>query len=91
LKESNSVKRSEIAEKWRRPAGLPAGSRGRGGAALFLLLFLVFLPAAAGAEDLLQAGDPAPLFQGVDLEGKPFDLGEELSRGPVFLVFWSIF
>ena len=46
---------------------------------------------AAGAAELLPAGQAAPLFQGVDIDGQPYSLEEALSRGAVFLVFWSIF
>lgn len=40
---------------------------------------------------LLPAGDTAPDFTGVDIDGKPFTFSEEYARGPVLLVFWSIF
>ena len=57
-------------------------------------VFLFGPPAGALAADtggLLPAGEAAPKFEGVDIGGQPFSLEEELSRGPVFLVFWSIF
>jgi hypothetical protein len=62
--------------------------------AAFLGAFLLGPPAgalAADAGDLLPAGEAAPKFEAVDIDGQPFSLEEELSRGPVFLVFWSIF
>lgn len=46
---------------------------------------------AAGDGELLAVGAKVPPLVGVDIEGKPFSLEEELARGPVFLVFWSIF
>ncbi|MDB4285447.1 hypothetical protein N9903_00895 [bacterium] len=63
------------------------------GMAVLLVFSLVpFADAmAAGVEELLPAGAQAPLFEGVDIDGKPFSLEVELARGPVFLVFWSIF
>ena len=66
-----------------------------GGAATFVLsAFLLAQPGGAStpvAEDLLPAGEPAPMFEGVRINNKPFSLEEELTRGPVLLVFWSIF
>jgi len=62
--------------------------------AAFLGVFLLGPPAdtlAADAADLLPAGEAAPKFEAVDIDGQPFSLEEELSRGAVFLVFWSIF
>ena len=62
-------------------------------AGLFGLLLLA-APAALKAADigkLLPPGQAAPMFEAVDLDGSPFSLQEELARGPVFLVFWSIF
>ena len=62
-------------------------------AGLFGLLLLTS-PANLKAADigkLLPAGQAAPMFEAVDLDGNPFSLQEELTRGPVFLVFWSIF
>ena len=64
-------------------------------AAAVLTGILLLVPAvdgrAAGDDGLLAAGVKVPPIVGVVLEGKPFSLEEELARGPVFLVFWSIF
>jgi len=63
-------------------------------AMILVLGLLLCLPAAAGAADageLLPAGEAAPAFTAVTMEGKPFVLEEELTGGPIFLVFWSIF
>jgi hypothetical protein len=46
---------------------------------------------AAGVEDLLPVGTAAPPFQAVDINGQPYSLEEDLSKGAVFLIFWSIF
>ena len=46
---------------------------------------------AAEGEGLLAAGVKAPPIEGVDMAGEAFSLEQELTRGPVFLVFWSIF
>jgi len=65
--------------------------------ALALALWTAFLPAApagAAAEqggDLIPVGEPAPAFEAVDIEGKPFTLQGALEQGPVLLAFWSIF
>jgi hypothetical protein len=56
-----------------------------------LLLAAPAAPKAADVGELLPAGQAAPMFEAVDLDGSPFSLKEELARGPVFLVFWSIF
>jgi len=68
---------------------------GAAAAAAVLAGALLLAPAvegrAAGDGDLLAAGEKAPPIVGVDIDGKPFSLEEELARGPVFLVFWSIF
>ena len=66
-------------------------------AAGLLGLLLMASPASLKAADdikLLPVGQAAPMFEAVDLDGNPFSLKEELTRGPVFLVFlvfWSIF
>jgi len=63
-------------------------------AAGLLCLLLLASPAALEAADigtLLPAGQAAPMFEAVDLDGNPFSLKEELTKGPVLLVFWSIF
>ena len=57
----------------------------------FLLLASPANLKAADAGKLLTAGQAAPKFETVDLDGSPFSLEEELTKGPVFLVFWSIF
>ncbi len=57
-------------------------------------LLLLASPANLKAADtgkLLPAGQAAPKFEAVDIDGNPFSLEEELTKGPVFLVFWSIF
>ena len=46
---------------------------------------------AEGGPQPLAAGKDAPLFETVDLEGKPFVLKDALAEGPVMLVFWSLF
>jgi cytochrome c biogenesis protein CcmG/thiol:disulfide interchange protein DsbE len=38
-----------------------------------------------------ESGSVAPDFTLVDVEGRPFHLGEEAARKPVLLVFWSMF
>ena len=58
---------------------------------LGLCLFPVMEAGAADEPALLSAGDAAPDFSMVDMDGNPFTLKEELAKGPVFLVFWSIF
>jgi hypothetical protein len=73
-----------------------AHSAGTTVAAGILGLLIMVSPAAVKAEEdifgkLLPAGQAAPKFEAVDLDGSPFSLEEELTRGPVFLVFWSIF
>lgn len=63
-------------------------------AAGMLGLLLLTSPAGVKAADtgsLLPAGQEAPKFEAVDIDGNPFSLEEELTKGPVFLVFWSIF
>ena len=63
-------------------------------AAGILGLLLLALPANVKASDpgtLLPAGQTAPKFEAVDIDGNPFSLDEELTGGPILLVFWSIF
>lgn len=56
---------------------------------------LLAIPGRAAAADapspLLADGTEAPMFETVDIDGAPYGFAEELTRGPVFLVFWSIF
>ena len=59
-----------------------------------LLAGLLLLPVAAGGAEtaeLLPAGEAAPAFEAVTIDGSPFVFEEEISGGPIFLVFWSIF
>ncbi len=44
-----------------------------------------------GDIEMLKVGDKAPAFRLEDLDGKPFDLTEEVGRKVYLLVFWSIF
>lgn len=61
-------------------------------AAALAACVLAAAPAAAATpSELLPAGSPAPLFEAADVDGKPFVLAEALARGPVLLVFWSLF
>lgn len=65
-------------------------------AAAITVVVLCAVPAGAGAaepgaEGLLAVGSTAPDFEAVDIDGGPFVLSEALRRGPVLLVFWSIF
>lgn len=57
---------------------------------------LALLPAAAlGAEDVqhktLPVGEKAPMFKTSTLDGRPFDLQEQLASKSVVLFFWSLF
>ena len=61
------------------------------GAALLIGLLPRSGASAAETGELLPVGSKAPAFTSVDIDGKPFVLEEELTKGPVFLVFWSIF
>lgn len=63
-------------------------------AALALLcptILLAARPARAVEADLLPVGSPAPAFEAVDTEGRPFTLAEAVKEKPVLLVFWSLF
>ena len=60
-------------------------------AAAILLSIPGRAPAADPPADLLAAGTEAPLFETVSIDGTPYRFTEEIARGPVFLVFWSIF
>ncbi len=44
-----------------------------------------------GDIEMLKVGDKVPLFTLDDLEGKTFDLSQELSKKVHLMVFWSIF
>lgn len=56
------------------------------------LLLLAAQPGRAeGGPQPLAAGKDAPLFETVDMEGKPFVLKDAIAEGPVMLVFWSLF
>lgn len=57
----------------------------------FLLLSIPGLVESAVGVALLPTGAAAPAFEAVDIDGRHFELEKELSKGPVFLVFWSIF
>ena len=56
---------------------------------------LLSIPGGAAAADgpapLLADGSEAPLFETVSIDGAPYSFAEDLAKGPVFLVFWSIF
>lgn len=61
-------------------------------AALGSALLAPALPAlGAGPLEPLAVGTEAPEFASVDASGQPFSLAEETAKGPVLLVFWSIF
>ncbi len=44
-----------------------------------------------GDIEMLKVGDKAPLFALEDLEGRPFNLEDEVGKKVYLLVFWSIF
>jgi len=50
-------------------------------------------PAVHGGEGtrFAEPGMIAPDFTVLDVEGRPFNLWEEVSRKPVLLLFWSVF
>lgn len=48
-------------------------------------------PALALEAEILAAGQTAPAFEAMDIDGRPFVLSEALEKGPVLLVFWSLF
>ena len=50
-------------------------------------------PAVHGGEGtrFAEPGMIAPDFTVLDVEGRPFNLSEEVSRKPVLLLFWSVF
>jgi peroxiredoxin len=52
-----------------------------------------FPPAVHGGEGtrFAEPGMVAPDFTVLDVEGRPFNLSEEVSRKPVLLLFWSVF
>lgn len=54
-------------------------------------LLFAAAPLPAVEADLLPVGSPAPGFEAVDTDGKPFTLAEAIKEKPVLLVFWSLF
>jgi len=78
--------------KTRRCARFRRTARLAAAVAAGLLLLLSSQPGRAeGGPQPLAAGKDAPLFETVDIEGKPFALKEAIAAGPVMLVFWSVF
>jgi hypothetical protein len=67
----------------------------RAALAAWAAALLLAMPGSAAAADqpdgLLPTGIEAPRFESVDIDGNPYVLADDLARGPVFLVFWSIF
>jgi peroxiredoxin len=49
------------------------------------------LPARAADPETLPIGSQAPAFESVDTEGQGFTLADATAKGPVLLVFWSVF
>lgn len=53
-------------------------------------LLLAARPLHAVDAETLPVGSPAPAFESVDVDGKPFTLAEALQTRRVLLVFWSV-
>jgi len=72
---------------------MPSPIRVAAGLALVVAFtsLVAIAPLHAADPEMLPVGSTAPNFEAEDTEGQPFVLTETLKKGPVMLVFWSIF